>query len=250
MIYFFTRQDLIQRFIGNGLGFGWAIIAPLAQMALFSLIFVHIFKARAGSADGVSFIAFLSLGMWPYFAFSEAVSRGLSTLTDQASLLTKVAVVPWHLVVARVNGAFLVHGTGFLLVVLVLALTGEPVMPSRLWLTLPSWAGLYGLALGLSLFFAMASVFIRDLKEIVTYLMSAALFLSPIMYATSMAPAFLQPWLRLNPLTGYIEGVRDTLLGLPTANPLPWLSALMTLGVVALAVFCYRRVRPHVIEFL
>lgn len=250
MIAFFTRQDLVQRFIGNGLGFGWAIIAPLAQMALFSLIFVHIFKARLTGVEGVSFIAFLALGMWPYFAFSEAVSRGMTTFTDQATLLSKVAVSPWHLLVARVNGAFLVHGTGFVLVLLVLVFTGEPVVPQRVWAILPSWLGLYGLALGCGLLFAVGNVFVRDLKEIVTYLLSAALFLSPIMYASTMAPAFLQPWLRLNPLTGFVEGIRDVLLGVDGVAVLPWLSWTLTLLLGALAVFCYRRVRPHLIEFL
>lgn len=250
MIVFFTRQDLVQRFIGNGLGFGWAIIAPLAQMALFSLIFVHVFKARLGGLEGVSFVSFLSLGMWPYFAFSEAVSRGMTTLTDQASLLTKVAVAPWQLVVARVNGAFLVHGTGFLLVVAVLAATGEPVHPGRMWMTLPSWLGLYLLALGSALWLAVGNVFVRDLKEIVTYLLSAAMFLSPIMYTSSMAPPFLQPWLRLNPLTGFVEGVRDNLLGLSGVALFPWQSWLVVLALGAAGMFCYRRVRPHVIEFL
>ena len=250
MIAFFTRQDLVQRFIGNGLGFGWAIIAQLAQMALFSLIFVHIFKARLTGVEGVSFIAFLAMGMWPYFAFSEAVSRGMNTFTDQSTLLTKVAVTPWHLLVARVNGAFLVHGTGFLLVVAVLAITGEPVHPMLLWATLPSWLGLYALSLGCALLFAVGNVFVRDLREIVTYLLSAALFLSPIMYASTMAPPFLQPWLRLNPLTGFVEGIRDTLLGIEAVALLPWQSWLFTALLGVLAVFCYRRVRPHLIEFL
>lgn len=250
MIAFFTRQDLVQRFIGNGLGFGWAIIAPLAQLALFSVLFVHIFKARLGGLENVSFIAFLALGMWPYFAFSEAVSRGLTTFTDQASLLTKVAVTPWHLVVARVNGAFLVHGTGFVLVVAALALTGEPVQLVHLWMILPSWLGLYALSLSAALFLAVGNVFIRDLKEIVTYLLSAALFLSPIMYSSSMAPEFLRPWLQLNPLTGYVEGVRDSLLGVEGVAVLPWLSWTVTFVLAGIAVYAYRRVRPHVIEFL
>jgi lipopolysaccharide transport system permease protein len=250
VILFFTRQDLVQRFIGNGLGFGWAIIAPLAQMALFSLIFVHVFKARLTGLEGVSFVSFLSLGMWPYFAFSEAVSRGLTSLTDQASLLTKVAVSPWHLVVARVNGAFLVHGIGFVLVVAVLATIGEPIHAMRLLLTLPSWAGLYLLALGCALWLAVGNVFVRDLKEIVTYLLSAAMFLSPIMYTTGMAPPFLQPWLRMNPLTGFVEGVRDTLLGVEGVALFPWQSWLAVALIGALGVYCYRRVRPHVIEFL
>ena len=48
--------------------------------ALMLLVFGHIFKARVPGLEGGGYIAFLALGMWPWFAFSEAVTRAASAV--------------------------------------------------------------------------------------------------------------------------------------------------------------------------
>ncbi len=105
MISLLVRQDLRQRFTGNILGAAWAVLAPLLQLLVFAVVFVQIFKARVPGLDERGYVAFLALGMWPWFAFSEAVARGVSALTDSAGLLAKVAVPTWDVVTARVTAS-------------------------------------------------------------------------------------------------------------------------------------------------
>ena len=250
MLVYFARQDLVQRFTGNALGFAWALLGPLAQLALFALVFVHIFKSRLPGDVGYSYVAFLSLGMWPWFAFSEAVSRGTTTFTEHAGLLTKVAVPPWVLVAARVANAFLLHGLGFLLIAAVLRLTGQPLALQWLAAGLPSWAGLLVCAYACALGLAVLNVFARDLQQIVQYVLSASMFLSPILYSREMAPAAFANWLELNPLTGYVEAIRTPLLDAAPTMSFPFLALAISLALLALAAYAYRRVRPHLVEFL
>ena len=250
MLVYFARQDLVQRFTGNALGFGWALLGPLAQLALFGLVFVHIFKSRLPGDVDYSYVAFLSLGMWPWFAFSEAVSRGTSALTEHAGLLSKVAIAPWLLVAARVANAFLLHGLAFLLIAVVLRLSGEPIALSWFWAGLPSWLGLIAFAYACALGLAVINVFARDLQQIVQYVLSASLFLSPILYSREMAPADFARWMELNPLTGYVEAIRTPLLSAAPGVQVPLTSLVISLVLLALAAFAYRRVRPHLVEFL
>lgn len=250
MLWYFARQDLAQRFTGNALGFAWALLVPLAQLALFALVFVHIFKSRLPGEVGYSYVAFLCLGMWPWFAFAEAVGRGSSTFTEHANLLSKVAVAPWVLVAARVANAFVLHGIGFLLIAVILKLTDQPLSLQWLPIGLPSWVGLLACAYACALLLALANVFVRDLQQIVQYVLSAAMFLSPILYSRAMAPDEFARWMEFNPLTGYIEGIRTPLLESSAATSFPLLSIGISLLLLALAGFVYRRVRPHLVEFL
>jgi lipopolysaccharide transport system permease protein len=250
MLVYFARQDLAQRFTGNALGIAWAVLAPLLQLALFAFIFIFIFKARVPGLDGLGYVAFLSLGMWPWFAFSEAVTRSTTALTEQASLLGKVAVPPATLVGARVLTAFGLHGFGFLLIVALLALLPVDTRPWLLPLTLLAWAGMAVLSVGVGLLLAVGNVFIRDLQQIVAYVLPALMFLSPILYTVEMAPEPMRPWMALNPIAGFVDAVRGPLLFGDLAPVLPWSALLVSGALLLLALAFYRRLRGHVVDFL
>ncbi len=250
MIVYLARQDLAQRFAGNTLGLAWALLAPLLQLALFALVFMLIFQARVPGLDGAGYVAFVSLGMWPWFAFSDAVARGTSTFTDQAGLLRKVAIPPWQLVAARVASAFFLHGAGFLVVLALLWGFSPHVDPRWLPATLPAWLAFAGLALAIATLFAVLNVFFRDLQQIVQYLTSALMFLSPILYSATMGPPAMQAWQRWNPFADAIAGVREPLMQADFARALP-LYALVTAAVLLLlARWIYARFRPHLVDFL
>lgn len=250
MLLYFARQDLAQRFHGNALGLAWAVVAPLLQLALFALVFAQVFKARLSGLDEIDYVTYLALGMWPWIAFSEAVTRGGTALTDQSSLLSKVAVAPWQLVAARVLSAFAVHVAGFLVVLIVLRIRSEGVHLSWFLATLPAWAGLLLLSFGAALLYALVFPFFRDLQQVVQYLITASMFVSPILFTTATAPGPLGRWIDWNPLSGLIDGIRNPLLTQSPESLLPLYSFGVGIGLLLIAAWVYRRVRPHLVEFL
>jgi ABC-type polysaccharide/polyol phosphate export permease len=243
------RQDLNQRFAGNAVGVAWALILPLLQLALFGLLFVQIFKARAPGFEGVGYLAFLALGMWPWFAFSEAVARGAGALVDNAGLLAKVAISHWQLIAARVVVAFVLHGLGLVLVLVVLALVGAPLQWWRLPVALAAWVLLLPLALATACVFAQLQAFVRDLVQILPYLLSTVMFASPILYHGSLMPEWLRAAQRFNPIGTAIASVRDPLLTGVWPEDL-WLTAGLIAVIVGVSVWVYRRLRPYVEDFL
>lgn len=234
----FLRQDFSARFQGNAGGLAWALLAPLLQLAIFYFVFTQIFKARIEGLDGVGYLAFLALGFWPWFALSEAVARATTTLQEQAGLVRKVAVPISALVMARVFAAFLLHGLGFLAVLLVLALLGVEIR----WLALPLivllWLPLLVLASGLSLMAAATQVFVRDLSQAIGLILSFWFFLTPIIYSRQMIPDWVRPVMDLNPMTGLIEAHRLLLIGMETEIALlPTLLGVLILAAVGGWVF-------------
>lgn len=245
----FARQDLAARFQGNLGGLLWALLAPLLQLAIFYLVFAQIFKARIPGLEGMGYVAFLALGFWPWFALSESIARGASTYVEHAGLVRKVAVSLSALVIARVLAAFLLHGLGFLAVLIVLGLLGVGID----WVWLPAvaalWLPLLALAAGMALLVASAQVFIRDLAQALGLALSLWFFLTPIIYARDMVPGWLRPALDMNPLTGLVEAHRSLLLG--TGGEVPWLAMTgSATALILLGLFVHRRCRPAIEDFL
>lgn len=249
MILLFVRLDLRQRFSGNLLGIAWALLAPILQLAVFNLVFVHILQARVPGLAGINYLVFLALGFWPWFAFSEALVRACTGITDHAGLANKVAVPRWMPVLAAVLTSFLLHGVGYALVLSILALWGVQLDWAMLPFALLHWLPLLTMACGVGLVLAALQVFIRDLAHAIGLMMTLWFFLTPIIYAADIVPATLVPWLILNPVIGVIDAQRALLPGLgamPGSEISTWLGGL----ILPLAgVLFYRRLRPHLEEF-
>jgi lipopolysaccharide transport system permease protein len=246
----FVRQDLAQRYAGQLTGLAWIALAPLLQLALFALVFGHIFKARVPGLEGGGYVAFLALGMWPWFAFAEAVTRAASAVTDHVGLLNKVAVPPEVLIAARVATPFLLHAIGFVLVLGAIVIFGIPLHAAAVPAVLAAWAVLLLLALGVGTLAAVVQVFVRDLAQLVAYVLTAWMFLSPVLYTRAMTPAGMQGWMQVNPIAGIVESVRDPLLFGQGHAPGLLLAAVTAAAVLALAALLFRRIRPHLHDFL
>lgn len=250
MLLTLTRQDLSRRFTGNALGVAWAVLAPILQLLLFAFVFIHIFRARSPGLDETGYVVFLALGMWPWFAFSEAVARGSNALIENAGLLDKTALPKWALVGARVLAAFAVHGVGFLVVLLVMAALYGNVHWQWLPLTLPAWLALAVLAFGLALALAVCNVFLRDVQQITPFVLTALMFLSPILYDASAIPLRFQAWLAANPLTGLLQAIRAPLLRGDISPVLPGISFLFVFAILLAGIGLYRRFDRRIADFL
>lgn len=250
LLRYFLRQDLEQRYAGQLTGVAWVVLGPLLQLLLFSLVFGYIFKARVPGLESNGYVAFLALGMWPWFAFSEAVLRAGGAVTEQSALLEKVAVPAEVLIVARATAPFLLHGTGFLVVLLVLAAFGPVLHWGGMPWAIAAWLMLYALALGVGLIVAALQVFLRDLAQILGYLLAAIMFLSPILYTREMTPSAMAGWLDFNPVAGLVEGVRDPILFGRTDGSTLGIAALGVALLIGASVLVYVRLRPHLRDFL
>lgn len=250
MIDYLVRQDLSQRFTGNTLGMVWVGLGPLLQLALFAFVFGLIFQARVPELGPMGYVSYLALGMWPWFAFSDAVGRGSTSYTEQAGLLEKVAIEPWLLVIARVIAAFLLHGAGFLLVLLLLSAITSFISFWLLPVTLLAWLALLVLAAGMAVVLSVFNVFFRDMQQIVQYALTAAMFLTPILYSSTTGPGTLRSLQEWNPFASMIFGIRDPLVYGDLSHVIPWTGLAAGLICGLLAWWCYRRFRPHLVDFL
>jgi ABC-type polysaccharide/polyol phosphate export permease len=238
-------------YLENVTGFAWLIIQPLMLLAIYSFVFTTIFKARIPDAAGIGFTAYLAIAFWPWTAFSEAVVRASGSITANAPLIGKVAFPTELIPLSTVTATFLMHMAGYLAVLLVLQLVGTPVHWAGLLLALPLLVLLYLLACGLALLTSSLQVFIRDVAQILPPLMTIWFFGTPILYSSDILPPGLARAMQYNPMTWYVESLRDFLLFGDYA--LGWgdlAVPALTLLVLWLGMRFFRRVAPHLEDFL
>lgn len=117
------RRELEERYRGSLLGTAWLLLLPVLQLAVLAWVFGHLLPARAQTGE-LPFAAFLALGMWPWNLFANAANRGVTALTDNASLIGKVAVPHGLYVDVRVVASAAIDLAGLVLVVAVLLAFG------------------------------------------------------------------------------------------------------------------------------
>jgi len=247
----FTVRDLRQRWLGSFSGGLWALLQPLAMLAIYAVVFVEILKARLPERVGSEFVPFLVCALWPWTAFAEALNRAVNVFPEHAGLLSKVPLPREVLVLAPVCSAFLVHGIGFAAVLVVLALVGQPLHPAGIPQALAGFLLLFAFATGLALALASLQVFVRDLGQALGQFLTLWFFLSPVFYAPEMLPPALAPWFALNPMAGFLDAIRAPLLGLPATGVETLLMPLLfAAAALAAGRWIFRRLERHLEDFL
>lgn len=249
----FIRRELRNRYLGSLSGGLWALLQPLAQLAIYGFVWAYVFKMRppGGDTSPAAVVPFLALGVWPWTAFSESVTRSATVIQENAGLIGKVALPRAVLVFATASSSFLLHGVGFCAVMLVLALLGMPIALVMLPLALAVFALLFVLALGFAFLFAAIQVFVRDLSQVLAQVMPLWMFVSPVLYAREFLPEHYRGWLDFNPFTFYPESFRALLLGMGAVEPIAIAKAfLVAVAVCAIGYGVFRRLDPRFEDFL
>ncbi|WP_321952372.1 ABC transporter permease [Paraburkholderia bannensis] len=207
-----VRREVLGRYRGSFLGIFWSFFNPLLMLAVYTVVFSGVFKARWNSASTskTEFALVLFAGLMLFNLFSECVNRAPGLIMSNPNYVKKVVfpleILPW----VSMGGA-LFHGAISLLVWLIAycILFG---MPHATVLLLPLVViPFLLLTMGLSWALASLGVYLRDVSQVIGIVTTVLMFLSPIFYPASSLPEAYRTLIYINPLTSAIESVRDVL---------------------------------------
>ncbi len=251
LLYELTRREVFDRHAGSVSGLAWTVMQPLAQLAIFSFIFSHVFRAAVPAAyPGASYTAFVAVALWPWIMFSESVTRGLAAVAANAGLVKKVAIPSELFVYACVGGCYIVHAAGYIVVLVALRAMGEAVhlstVPYALLLLLPYMA----LATAVALVLAALQTLLKDVEHATSLALMIVFYASPILYSMEIVPQEWRGALSSSPLAYVSERLRDVLLAGagPSLNDLYFAVACGVL--LAGALWMFRRLSPYFEDFL
>lgn len=247
-----TTRELKARYRGSILGYLWSLANPLLLLAVYALVFGFIFKARF---EGVEpYPVFLVAGLFPWLWASTALLEGSLAFTANSGLLRK-AVFPVELLPTVPVLSNLTH---FLLALPVLAAAllagrwmGHPLSgPSALLLPLVILLQLPMLT-GLTLALSALNAHFKDVRDLVSNLLTLTFFMTPILYPLSTLEPYPALWwaVRLNPFTPFTLAYQQTLFYGIVPDLELWLQMVLVAAVAwALGAGLFSRLRETLVE--
>ena len=238
LLYFFIWRDLKVRYKQTIFGAAWAVMQPVALMAVFSVSIGRI--AGVGPA-GVPYPLFVFAGLIPWTLFASSLTGASNSLVGGEAIITKV-YFPRLLLPFASAGSFVldfVISLGALAVLM--AYYGVAPSIAVVWLPALTLMALVS-ALGVGTFLSAVNVRYRDVKYVVPFLVQLWMFGSPVVYTSTLIPERWHALYALNPMTGVVEGFRWALIGGPRPDELILVSAVASLVVLLGALVYFRRV--------
>jgi len=210
------RRELSVRFSASFFGRSWAVISPLVMLAIYLVSFNATFGRQIGGAnfkapDPLSVFA----GLIIFNLFMEIIGRAPMLMHEHLQFIKRSlfpsVILGWIAVFrACVYGA--IAGALLLVAELVLRFNLPWTLVILPFILAPMILFLVGLTLGM----AAIGAFTRDLGHLVFAFAPLLMFVSPVFYSIDMVPEAARPYLYLNPMTPFIEMVRDvTIAGHP-----------------------------------
>jgi lipopolysaccharide transport system permease protein len=214
LFFFLIFRDIKVLYAQTVLGFSWAILNPLIQILIFSIIFGGVAKI---ATDGIPYLLFSTVAIVPWTYMSNAMSAGSGSLVSGQGMLGKIyfprLIFPVTPVLAKLVDFFIS------LVLIVAAMAYYKVWPGINIIYLPLFMlMMVSVPLGISLWLSALAIRYRDVKFAMPFVMRMLIYSAPIVYTASAIPDKWRFIYSLNPIVGVIEGYRATLLSLP----IPW----------------------------
>jgi lipopolysaccharide transport system permease protein len=207
-----VKREVLGRYRGSVMGLVWSFFNPVLMLGIYTFVFSVVFKARWGSGNDsrTEFALLLFVGFIVFNVFSECIGRAPGLIINNANYVKKV-IFPLDLLPWTSMGAVLFHFCANLGVWLAayMVFFGAPHATALLLplVIIP----LVLFVMGLNWFLASLGVFLRDVSQVIGFVVTALMFLSPIFYPASALPKEYQFLIFMNPLTPPIEMARDVL---------------------------------------
>jgi lipopolysaccharide transport system permease protein len=228
LLYQMTARDLVLRYKQTAMGFGWALLMPLLNTAIFSIVFMRVAPVR--TRVPYPLFAFCGLLVWNFTA--SALRVAVTSLTANTNLVTKVYFPREIFPFSAVAVSLVDFGVASTVLVAMMAYYH---VPPRLTLTLLPAIILVQAAFttAMALLLSMANLFYRDVKYLFEVALTVWMFASAVVYPVDGVAGWAGTLIRANPMTAIVEAYRSVLLYGTPPDPVSFGSAA-ALSVVLL----------------
>lgn len=205
VLWQFVRQYLILRYRRTVLGYFWTLINPLLMMSVTAVVFATLFKM-----DLKTYAVFLFAGMIPWNCFAAIVVQSGGALINNEGLIKKIYLPRVLFPLSLSLGILIDSVLSFIALFVIIMIIGGSLSWALLFIPF-AFILLFIFALGMGLITSIATVFFRDLQHVLTIVMQAWFFLTPIMYKSEALAGKVAFLITLNPVVPFIELFRDPL---------------------------------------
>ena len=248
LIYFLTWRDIKVRYKQSVLGILWAILKPFMAMVVFTIFFGNFAKIPS---DGIPYPIFSYTATLPWELFATALSVASRSMVANSNMISKIyfprMIVPLASVMSSVVDFFI----GFIILIGMMIYYGFTPTLATLWLPLLILLALIT-ALGVGFWTSALMVRYRDMGYIMPFISNLWMYLTPVVYSSTMIPEKWRLIYFLNPMTGVVEGFRYALLGTARSGSVGMilLSAVIAIIILITGMFYFRRMEKQFADMI
>jgi lipopolysaccharide transport system permease protein len=212
LLWILALRDVRVRYKQASLGIAWALLQPLAQMLIFSVLFNRLAGIRG---DGVvPYPVFCLAGLTVWSLFASGLSHASESLLSSANLVTKVyfprVLIPMAAIFTAIVDSAI---AGVLLVGLMIFMHVPFHATMVLAIPIAGLAALFAAALGL--WTSALNLQFRDVRHALPFFIQLMVYATPVFYSASLVPEKYRALLALNPMAAVVDGFRAALFGTP-----------------------------------
>ncbi len=208
LLFFFIWKEFKVRYKQTLLGVAWAILRPVIQMLIFTLIFHKFAKIPS---EGIPYPVYAYCGLLPWQLFSLGLGRASESVVGNASIITKVYFPRIILPLSYTLGGLIDFGLQFFVLIILMLIFGIKIGLSILFIPFFIILALLS-SLSVGILFSALNVKFRDIRHLMPFLTQVWFFATPIVYSHEIIPEKFRLIMRINPMTGVVEGFRWSLL--------------------------------------
>jgi lipopolysaccharide transport system permease protein len=228
LFYFLVFRDIKVLYAQTVLGFSWALLNPLVQIVVFTIIFGRVAQIET---DGIPYALFSTVAIIPWTYMSNAMSAGATSLVTGSGMLGKIYFPRIIYPITPILAKLVDFAISMLLVLAAMVYYG--VWPTANMLLLPLFVlMMVAVPLGISLWLSALAIRYRDVKFAMPFVIKMLIYSAPIVYSATAIPEKWRLVYSLNPIVGVIEGFRATVLG----TDIPWMFILPGIATSAILV--------------
>jgi lipopolysaccharide transport system permease protein len=241
-------RDIKVRYKQTVLGAAWAILQPLAMMAVLVMLLGRAAMTRHAVTP---YPLFLFAGLVPWMFFAAAVAAAGNSVLSSQHLITKIYFPRLLMPLGVVAAALLDFLIAFGMLLVMMPLSGGRPGWNLILLPLVLLV-LLMLIVGLGTLLAALTVAYRDFRSLVPLAMQLWMFSTPALFFQDLS--WQGPRARaltlLNPMHGVLVNFRAAVLGGPFDWPAAGISALWAVALLAAGCIYFRRVERSFVDII
>ena len=247
---YWLAREFKTRYAGSVLGVAWAVVQPLATLAIFYVLFGLVLAVRVpGIEANHGYLLYLLAGLAVWLPFVDSIGRGVGSLVAYEDFLRKQPIPAEILPAVAVGGTLLAMVIGYVILLGLCVIQG--VGPRLSWVWIPVLvATQVVMTVGMTLLLSMAHFLWRDVGSIVAFGLQLWFYLTPVLYPLAQVPEKYHAWYLLNPVACLTLSVQAAVLGLPVPNGTFLALVVWTLALGLGGWWFFRSMKPALGEAL
>jgi lipopolysaccharide transport system permease protein len=228
------------------LGLSWAILEPLVQILIFTVVFGRVAKINT---DGIPYFVFSTAAIIPWTYMQQAMNMSSQSLISGQNMLGKIYfprfIFPLTPIFARMVD-FLIS---LLILVCVLFYYKIPLTLNIIYLPI-FLLMMMAVPTSIGLWLSSMAIRFRDVKFAMPFVVRMLIYTAPIVYSASSIPEKYRLIYSLNPIVGIIEGFRNCILGRPIAWPFI-LPGMFTVAILLLTgAYYFKKMEEIIVDVI